>query len=853
MRESAAQSGAKPDPGVYLYQLRAQALDRKLTLFELGRVLYHLAQRRGFKSNRKSDRDEIEDGVVKAGISSLQKEMESSEARTLGEFYSKSDPHLRRIRQQWTARSMYEKEFKSIWKAQVIHYPDLLTPGLFGRVERSLFYQRPLKSQKHLIGKCSLEKGRRKAPWCCLDAQRFRYLQRINDLELFIPGQPVRGLDEKERMIASDFLEGKERVTFRQLAKAIGIKDARFNLEEGGEKNLIGNRTNAKLYKIIGDPWLYFEKEKKDVLVDEIFSIQKPETLVKRAQEAWGLEREIAKAIGEIRLEDGFCSFSRKALKKILPQLERGLPIQTIIKNVYNVQDEKKETLDLLPPIASSLSDLRNPVVSRALTELRKVVNSIIRQYGKPEIIRVELARSLRNSPKRRQEIIKKNRANQRGREKAAQKILDEVGIQNPKRDDVLRVLLAEECKWVCPYTGKSINMGSLFGPQPQFDIEHIIPFERSLDNSYMNKTLCCSHENRVVKQNMTPFEAYSGNVEKWEQILMRISAKDGLPAPKHRRFTMEAEELEAHLAGFSNQQLTNTAYASRLAVQYLGELYGGDVDANGKRRIFIVSGQATGVIRRELGLLSILNEGEIKKRDDHRHHAVDSMAIALTTPKMIQELSRASEKARLHGGRSYGLVPQPWDGFLKDAIESIGDINVSHRPERRVQGGLHEDSFYSSSRDEDGGRKEGGKFIHIRKPLVKMSKKDVENIVDPEVRSLVRAASSAGKPEKVFSDPEKLPVMRNGDGRKMTIKKARIRKAQSTLKIGTGGGARYVASGSNHHVEILEGVDKKGKLRWEGVVISRFEAMQRVKRGCPVVQRDHGFTADENSPTPAD
>ena len=77
------------------------------------------------------------------------------------------------------------------------------------------------------------------------------------------------------------------------------------------------------------------------------------------------------------------------------------------------------------------------------------------------------------------------------------------------------KFLLAEECHWQCPYTGKSISMAALFGPEPQFDIEHIIPFSISMDNSFMNLTLCDVAENRSVKGNRTPYQSYSGDRRK--------------------------------------------------------------------------------------------------------------------------------------------------------------------------------------------------------------------------------------------------------------------------------------------------------------------------------------------------
>ena len=733
---------------------------------------------------------------------------------------------------------MLEDEFKSIWQAQELFHKSLLNEELFNQIFRAIFFQRPLRTQKHLIGKCTVEKGKTRAPWACLEAQRFRYLQKLNDLLVLESEAPPRPLTQEERSSAIQMLENKEKVSFRQLAKGIGCPKAKFNLEAGGEKHLPGNKVSARLHGIMGTDWERLSIDKQADLVNDLNSIHEPETVIKRATLAWGMDGDQAKKLANLKLEEGYCNFSRKALRRLLPELHEGVPLQAAIKDLYNFQAQKTPVLNSLPPVQDILDDLRNPVVLRCLTELRKVVNALIRRHGKMDVIRVELARSVKNSPKRRQDIIKRNRANQNQRAKAAKKIVAEVGIQNPKRDDILRVLLAEECNWICPYTGRSINIGQLFGPEAEFDIEHIIPFDRSLDNSYMNKTLCLAHENRHVKKNKTPYEAYSGDPQRWKQILLRIGAKDGLPQKKQRLFTADGEELKDYLANFSNQQLVNTAYATRLAVKYLGHLFGGDVDADNKRRIFVVSGGATAVVRNLLNLNGILSQGSIKSRDDHRHHTVDALAVALTTSGMIQRISNTAKRASDQNVRIHGMMDPPWDGFLADAMEAIHGVVVSHRADRRLQGGLHEDSNYSPSRDENGQIEENGKYVHIRKPLTSMSRKDLDNIIDEKVRELVKSAVGDKSPDKVFADPGLLPRF---PGTNHVIKKARIKKVQATRKMGSGGGARYVAAGSNHHIEILAAKDRRGKDCWEGVVVSRYEAMQRMKKGEPVVQRDHG------------
>jgi CRISPR-associated endonuclease Csn1 len=154
------QSGAFKQPEQVLpYMLRACALGEPLPPHYLGRALYHLAQRRGFKSNRKapSKKDE-KPGEVETGINELRDGIAQTGSRTLGEYFAHLDPFERRIRQRWTHRTMYQDEFNRIWEAQAAHHPEILTPERRKELHSALFYQRPLWFPDSLVGKCELDR-----------------------------------------------------------------------------------------------------------------------------------------------------------------------------------------------------------------------------------------------------------------------------------------------------------------------------------------------------------------------------------------------------------------------------------------------------------------------------------------------------------------------------------------------------------------------------------------------------------------------------------------------------------------------------------------------------------------------
>lgn len=829
---------AKESPHLLLYRLRTKALDHPLTPYALGRALYHLAQRRGFLSNRKSTpKKDEKPGEINKEIEGLSAEIRNAGYRTLGEYFSKLDPTDARIRTRHTSRKMYEEEFEALWLAQAPHHPTILTDALKKKLHRAIFFQRPLKSAKHLIGLCELEPKRKRAPIALLIVQRFRLLQKVNDLEITNTHTgELRPLTPEKRTKLIDLLDTDGDQRFANIRKLLLLKSYTFNLERVGEK-MIGNRTAKKLRDIFGARWDGMGSEERDRLVEDVRSIQKDKTLERRGKGYWKLSDEAAKRLSQISLEDGHCALSLHALKKLLPLMAQGTAYATARKEVYG-ELPKPEAVSILPSLENApISEIRNPMVTRTLSEMRKVVNAIIQQYGRPAEIRIELARDMKKGREDRKEIWKKNEKNRKMREEAAKKILNEVGIQNPSRSDKERWILYEECNRTCPYTGRSISAQALFGSD--IDVEHIIPFSKCLDDSFMNKTLCYAEENRNRKTNQTPWEAY-GSSDKWDDILHRVKSFYGdTKHEKLRRFKLETEEVAKEFEGFKSRQLNDTRYATRLAVQYLNLLYGGGTDgvgSNGKRHIVPGRGQITAFVRNEYKLNTLLGDGGEKTRADHRHHAVDAIAIALTDANMVKRLSDAAKDARTYRRRRFAPLPPLWSTFLEDAQTTIDQIHVSHRPSHKVNGQIHEETIYSKPHTH--GKQE---YVHVRKPLHNLSKTESQSIVDPAIQNIVQEALNGRDPKTVFAEPKNHPYLTTRDGRKIPIHSVRIRKgeAKSTITLGQGMNQRRVMTGNNHHIEIIETKEARGRLKWEGKLITLYEAMKRLRMKQPVVCRD--------------
>ncbi len=784
------------------YVLRKRGLDEDLTLHEFGRALLHLGQRRGFKSNRKIEQKK-DDGPVYEDITSIQKGMNETGARTLGEYIAGLEGESR-VRGKHTSRDLYLQEFEALWNRQSQAHPEILTPQLKQRVYDSIFFQRPLKPSDDKIGYCELEKGERRCPRASWYAQEFRLLKEVNDLLIMDPRGNTRPLDEQQRMdllreLHQKLNRGKE-LTIDKVRKILGLLDEEhLNFEQGKRSSLLGNAAESGLHKVFGERFL----KQRDFFISTVFEAlidDEEDEFKDKALGEWGLTED---EIGELYKVLNFCPkghmrLSKKAILKMLPFLQDGYSeYEARGKAGYHEVTGDSMVMDFLPPPEVINHQMTNPIVKKALFEVRKVVNAIIREYGKPSKILVELARETKGSAAERNELLSENRKREAERERIRHWLMDQ-GVSQPSGTDILKYQLAEECKWKCPYTGREIGFKQLFGSSPEVQIEHILPYSRSLDDSQANKTLCFVDEN-IHKGDRTPYEAYGGDESTWEALLERIQH---LPYRKRKKFTQKEIDLDKCV----ERQLNDTRYINRQVRSYLSVL---GIPVN------VTRGQVTAELRWRWGLNTILNpDGDAKSRDDHRHHAVDAVVIALTTPKHLKNLARKYEYKNEH--REF---PSPWEGFRRDVRNAVEKINVSYRPTRKIAGGLHEETNY-------GPTEKPGQFVY-RKPLESLTPAMVEKIRDPRIRELVRERlqECGGNTKRAFAKDNPL-FMPNKEGLAIPIKKVRLlTEATGMVPMHDESGKpyRYVSPGSNHHISIFE-YEVKGKKKREFAIRTVFE-----------------------------
>jgi CRISPR-associated endonuclease Csn1 len=872
------------------YELRAKALDGPLPAHQVGRALFHLDQRRGFQSNRKADKkpDKAgEKGAIKVGEDNLKRAIRESGARTLGEFQARLHSRGDSVRARghaegskmaydfYPTRDLLKHEFNKIWEEQAKHHPEM-TDAARAEIEHIIFFQRPLKEPP--VGKCALDPATRpfaedpegyRCPWAHPLAQRFRILQEVRNLEHGETGSGRRPLSKEQGDAVALLLRAGGKVSFDKLRRTLKLpSETRFNLESEKRKDLKGDEVAERLAKKdrFGKAWASFPLERQISIADRLRDEPDEAKIVAWLQSECGLDEATAARVAAAPLPEGHCRLGLRALKKIVPEMETGKRYHEAAAAAgydhAQLPTGEQSLTGYLPYYGEWLPDavvgtgdprhtpekrfgkLPNPTVHIGLNQLRKVVNALIRQYGPPSEIVVEFTRALKLSPKERQEVEREQAKNQ-AKNDSRRAELAKYGL-SPNANNMLKMRLWEELNPAdildrkCPYSGKAISFSTLMSDQ--VDIDHLIPFSKSLDDGVANKVVCLRQANRDKGQK-TPFEAFGSSPAgyDWEAIRQRAA---NLPKNKRWRFEPDAMERFGDEEGFLARQLNETGWLARLAKEYLAAI----CDPN---RIWVIPGRLTAMVRGKWGLNDLLADADyggvrehddafksatdamefsgVKNRADHRHHAIDALAAAMTDRSLFWKMARAYDEER-----SRIEIPKPWETIRDDLKAALAKMVVSHKPDHGAGGQLHEDTAYGllKQAEKDAHGQPLGNLVY-RKPLLNLNDNEIERIRDRRLRDMVRDHVYEQKrnnvPLKIALESfakkvrdEQVPGLVNGLSRVRLLKPE---KPEYLVPIHDKTGKAYKAysAGENHCVESYETADGV----WRGEAIRVFDANQ--------------------------
>jgi CRISPR-associated endonuclease Csn1 len=823
-----------------LYGLRDKAVKEKIELKELGRIWLHLNQKRGYKSSRKDDSADKKITDYEQKIVGRHKEIVDL-GLTVGQYFYEElkKDSLFRIKEKVFPRVAYFEEFNKVWEEQKKHYPKLLTDEFKKEIrDEIIFYQRPLKSQKDLVSVCEFESkwyknkegkdiysGPKVAPKSSPLFQLAKIWESANNITIKNKrGEKFEISNAKQKEIV-EHLEKNDKLSEAELFKMLGIgkNDGYYSDALTRKKGLQGNLTKFALAQAIGankelQKWLQFdiavtEKETTDTTSGEmtmvkeadatfeqqplyqlwhvIYSIADDEQLLNTLLNKFAIPEETAKALSKIDFtKGGFGNKSAKAIRKILPHLILGAKYSdacTIAgynhsNSLTTEQNQARKLLDQLPQIKKNA--LRQPIVEKILNQLVNVINAILAdpRYGKPDEIRIELARELKQSRDERNDAYKRNN-DQDKRHKAIEKeLLTHPEFQKKKvsRRDIERYKLWEEFGGCSPYEPtKHISLGALFSGS--YDIEHIIPKSRLFDDSFSNKTICPRHLNsgEFAKNQQTAFDFMKQkDGDTFERYLNCIDTAykrtdNRLSKSKRDKMLMSVNDIPQD---FIARQLRETQYIARKAREVLMQVCT-DVHAT--------SGSVTDYLRHEWGwddvtmnlqlpkykaieglteLKEINHNGQKhqkevivgwSKRDDHRHHAIDALVIASTKQGIINRLNKLNQIAETKKdlSRKEDLKEKGGEGLRQFVSElkpfttaqvtkAAESVFISFKPGKRV-------ATYGKRVIDKGGKKETVQ-TKIIVPRGALSEESVYGKIKQQVISEVKLSPSFKNVEKI-------------------------------------------------------------------------------------------------------
>lgn len=686
-----------------VYKLRYEGLDRRLTNDELAQVLLHIAKHRGFKSTSKAaDGADSDTGEVKKGISANKALMQEKGYRTVGEMiyldekfrtdcpwsengYILTPRNKSGDYKHTVLRDMLADEVREIFKAQRALGNDAATEELEKVYFDIMLSQRSfdmgpgapskyaMEGFEDRVGLCTFEgrNGEKRAPKAAYTSELFVALEKINHTKIVSADGSTRFFTDDERNAIIALMHRQQTVKYTAVRKAIGLTEAdkfynlNYSPKTGSKKNpedtdFVKLENYHKIRKALGEEVVPEHLSPDKIkLYDDIARIltlyKNDDSRTKRLAEL-GIASECYDALLE-ESPSKFHNLSLKAMGKIIPFLIQGNTYDKACELAgYDFRAENNGEKSILlkgKNITDIVNDITNPVVRRSVSQTIKVINAIILEYGSPQAVNIELAREMSKDFDERRKI----KSDMEAREKENDKVLKRVREYkpNPTGQDIVKFRLWEEQGGVCLYSGEKIDINDLFSQDGGYDVDHILPYSITFDDSYRNKVLVKASENRQ-KGNRTPYEYFLA--EKGEPAWSKYEAlvKNTVKDYKKQLKLLKKHISDEEKAEFKERNLTDTKYITRIIYNMIRQnlvlkpyL---NLERERKKQVVAVNGTITHYLSKRWGLAG-------KDRRTDTHHAQDAVVIACTTDGMINRISRYSKGRELAYSRGFEFVDE--------------------------------------------------------------------------------------------------------------------------------------------------------------------------------------------------
>lgn len=811
---------------ISVWECRVKALNEKVSKEEWAKILINFCKRRGFKSNKKSNSEDKEEGIILESIKANEQKLEESGYRTIGELIynevNNSNDKYKPLRNKYgsysrcVSRSMIKDEIYYLFEKQREFNNEYASKEFESKYIEIFDSQRPFSKFEDLekmVGNCTFEKNEKRAPKQCISAEEFTLYDNMNRLSIINNGDK-RKLSEEERKIICDEAFKKKELKYSTLRKILKLKDddlfstLNYNLEKADKSKT----ENAKFVSLSGYYEIkkvisygiskeYFEsiKYNRKLLNDIVYvlTVSKTDEDTRKQLSIRQVPEEIIDCVCSNNISfSKFNNLSVKAIENILPYVKEGYQYNEACEKAgYDFKGIFKGEKSYKLPIIQ-IDEIVNPVVNRALAQTRKVINAVIEQYGSPVRINIELARELAKNFNDRKKIAKEQEINRANKEKIREEI-KELMNKEPTSGEILKYRLWKEQNGECAYSQQGITIDELF-TSGYCEIDHILPFSRSFDDSLNNKVLVIGKENQR-KGNRTPYEYLGNNEERWNAFeiwvnnsTLRYKKKNNLLKKKFSRD--EQKDWKA-------RNLQDTQYICKYIATFVNNRlkFNEDSEFSRPQKVITVNGRATAYLRAVWGLIKVRENGD-------KHHALDATVVAVTTQGMVQKISKFNKANELRSFkeidefvdvetgevidvneysdiRKNKLIPRPWQGFSEElkirlSNDPISELNkypistydkefirdtvrpifVSRVPFRKAKGKLFKETVYSKKAFTQNG------YV-AKKKLVDLTLKDMDNVYNYECDKILYDAikekliEADGKAKKAFEEEFRKPT----------------------------------------------------------------------------------------------
>ena len=833
-----------------VYKLRYEALDRVLNNEEWARVLLHISQRRGYKSNSKAEEaGDKERGKLLSAIETNKALMTEKKYRTVGEMlwldekfqgysgskasdcshtprnkvasYTNTLPRellLYEIHSLFDAQrrlgsliasTVFEEEYTEIFVSQrsFDEGPGPGSPYSGNQIERMLGMDETFELDKN--GKPTQPRAIKAS----FTFEYFKLLEDLNHIRIVSVGGTAEPLTPQQRELITALAFKSSDLKYSRLRKELSLnKEQLFNtinygsktIEEAEKQSFKQMQSYHKIKKSIkkSQAKVSFESLTYDNLdeIGRILTLYKNDNKRIAMLTEAGIDESLFPALLNLNFSKAG-KLSIKAMKRIIPHLEKGMRYDQACTSVYGYytrqsNENRVKKLNLL----EHCEEIINPVVRRAVSQTIKVVNAVVQKYGEPQLICIELAREMSKNFEERKKLESQFNENRVENERAAKQVEEYKGAK-ATGEDIVKFKLWSEQKGVCLYSGEPLDISRLF-EAGYVDVDHIIPYSISFDNSYRNKVLVKSAENRQ-KGKLLPAQYLTG--ERWDkfEILVNSMIQDFKKRNRLLKKSLSSEEI----AGFKERNLNDTKYISRVVYNMLNDNLKFALHPHYKKHVLAVNGAVTSYVRGRWGINKLRGNGDL-------HHAVDAVVIACVTDGMINQISRYSQNLEMLYQRGGYFVdyktgealtldeykkreprfPEPWPRFRKEldarlsptpdiAINELRlpayfgaklpkPLFVSRAPRRKVGGAAHADTVRSA-------KKEG--YTVSKTPLTSLKLKDgeIKGYYNPESDTLLynalteRLQMFGGDGKAAFTEPFYKPRSDGSQG--PLVKKVKI------------------------------------------------------------------------------